>query len=370
MAALLKHTLRQEAASFVGGLTFLFIVFFGANLTPDSLGTVVTGVALVALFLVMLWCAFRVVHHAESLAVALGEPYGTLILTLSVIGIEVALISAIMLTGADSPTLARDTMFSVLMIILNGLVGFSLVFGGLRHRTQTYNLQGANAFLTVLVPLAVFGLVMPSFTPSAPDGQLSTLQAVYMILACTTLYGIFLAIQTLTHTDFFRQPENASDSLHSDLAVRSVGFHLVALLAALLPIILLSKKLAVYIDFATVSVGAPVALGGFLVAAIILTPEGLSAVHAASENLLQRAVNICLGSALATISLTIPAVIAISFITGEPVTLGLDTVEIILLMLTLIVSVTTFVGPQTNALQGAVHLMLFAGYIVLIFDSA
>ena len=187
------------------------------------------------------------------------------------------------------------------------------------------------------------------------------------------LYGTFLAIQTVTHSDIFRQPRS-EDSPHSaeehHFEVRTVPFHSVALIAALLPIVLLSKTLAGYVTYTITMSGAPLALGGFLVAALILTPEALSAVNAARENYLQRAVNICLGSALATIGLTIPAVLTIGWITGERVELGLGMTDIVLLSLTLVVSMVTFVSQRTNALQGVVHLALFATYVVLIFDTA
>lgn len=367
------NTLRQEAATIVGFLTLLFFVLVGDALAPEVIGLVPSIVSLTGLFCVMMWCAFSVVRHAESLATLLGEPYGTLILTLAVIGIEVAVIAAVMISGADKPTLARDTMFSVLMIVLNGLVGLCLVTGGLRHRNQVYNLQGANAYLAVLLPLGVLCLILPTFTPSAPGGELSFLQSVFLIFISIVLYGTFLAIQTVTHSDIFQQPTSDHEphaDEHHHFEIRTVPFHSVALIAALLPIVLLSKTLAGYVNYTIVMSGAPLALGGFLVAALILTPEALSAINSARENRLQRAVNICLGSALATIGLTIPAVLTIGWITGERVELGLEMPEVVLLSLTLVVSLVTFVSQRTNALQGVVHLALFATYVVLIFDSA
>lgn len=361
--------IRSELSSLLGFLTFFGFMAFGNGLSPEAIGLYPSLLVLAVLFVVMLWCAFNVVQHAESLATILGEPYGTLILTLAVIGIEVALISAVMVSGADKPTLARDTMFSVVMIVLNGLVGLSLLVGGLRHKLQSFNLQGATSYLSVLIPLAIIALVLPRVTPSAPGGELSTLQAAFDILMSVTLYGVFLAIQTVTHSDIFQQPESPDDShAHHDIKIRSLPFHIVGLFGALIPIILLSKKLAAYVDFGIVSLGAPLALGGFIVAALILTPEGLSAIAAARTNQLQRAVNICLGSALATIGLTVPAVLAIGWITGEPVELGLPYADIVMLCLTLVVSLVTFVGRNTSYLQGAVHLALFAAYVMMIFD--
>ena len=368
--------LRSEAATLAGFITLLGFVILGDSLVPERVGFMPAMLLLLLLFAVMMWCAFSVVRHAECLATILGEPYGTLILTLSVIGIEVALIAAVMITGADKPALARDTMFSVIMIVLNGLVGLSLVMGGFKHRVQAYNLQGANAFLAVLIPLAVLGLVLPRFTPSAPGGELSPLYAAFLIGMCAVLYGVFLAIQTITHSDIFQQPLESDDAAaagdhhHHSFIVKTAPYHAVTLIAALMPIVLLSKTLAGYVDFGFGRMGAPAALSGFLVAALILTPEALSAVAAAQANQLQRAVNICLGSALATIGLTVPAVLAIGWVTGERVELGLNSTDIVMLALTLLVSLVTFFSRRTNVLQGAVHLALFAAYVVLIFDRA
>lgn len=370
--------LREELATIAGLMAFVVVFVFGDRLAPSQLGLPLGSMFISMLFAVMLWCAFTVVHHAEGLAVLLGEPYGTLILTISVIGIEVAVIAAVMLAGSDKPTIARDTMFSVVMIVLNGLVGLSLLLGGLRHRVQAYSLQGANAYLAVLIPLAAIGLVLPSFTRSAPGGELSDLHAAFVTAMSIALYGVFLAIQTTTLSDIFQQPQSnelgattsEDNRHHHPFVIRSASYHAIALLIALLPIILLSKKLATYLDFAITSLGAPLALGGFIVAALVLTPEGLSAIQAARANQLQRAVNICLGSALATIGLTIPVVLVIGFLIGESITLGLSSPDIVMLSVTLVVSLVTFMSPRTNILQGAVHLALFFGYVMLIFDTA
>lgn len=360
-----------------GLVVFLILTALGTSLSVDAVGAFGSTLILAGLFAVMMWCSFAAVHHAEALAALLGEPFGTLILTLAVIIIEVALISAVMLTGADSPTVARDTMMAVIMIAMNLLVGISLVLGGIRHKAQAYNLQGANAFLAVLIPLAVFALIFPTFTKSAPGGQISVLQGVYLTLASVALYGIFLTIQTTTHSDLFRQPADladgstgeAGDSGHGHAATHSGLYHAVALVASLIPVILLSKKFAGYLDYIIGLAGAPIALGGLLVAVLILTPEGLSAIRAAQENSLQRAVNLCLGSALASIGLTVPAVIAISWLIREPLELGLGIVESMLLVLTLLVSMVTFASARTNAMQGAVHLALFFGYVMYMFDA-
>lgn len=362
--------LRSEFPSFFGFLVFGVFAFAGAALKPEGLGVGFSLVLLALIFGTVMICAFSVVRHAECLATIFGEPLGTLILTVAVIGIEVALIVAIMLSGDAAPAMARDTMFSVVMIVLNGLIGVCLLAGGLRHKNQTYNLQGAQAFLSVLIPLAVFALVLPRFTHSAPGGELSALQAAFEVVMSLILYSVFLVIQTKTHSDIFRQPDvlPQDDHGHHELEIRSAPFHVIGLLAALLPIILLSKKLAIYVEFGIDGIGAPIALSGFIVAALVLLPEGLSALQAAKANQLQRAVNICLGSAVATIGLTVPAVLLVGWITGLRVELGLDLSDIVLLSLTLVVSLLTFGSRTTNYLQGAVHLALFAAYVMMIFD--
>lgn len=321
------------------------------------------------LFAVMTASAFAVVRHSECLAAIFGEPYGTLILTLAITVIEVMLIAAVMLTGPEISTLARDTMFAVVMIVFNGMAGLALLVGGLRYHEQTYNLQGANSFLAVILPLAVLGLVLPNFTESAPGATLSTLHEVFLILMSLGLYGVFLAIQTLRHRHYFVTPEESVETIdRAALDLRPAAYHGALLMLYIVPVVLLSKKIAVPIDYGVRVLGAPPALVGFLVAALILSPESLAAVRAALANQLQRSINLLLGSALASISLTIPAVLAIGLITERTIVLGLAPVDVILLLLTLGMSTLTYASGRTNILLGAVHLLLFCAYLVLIFD--
>lgn len=367
-------TFRSELALWVGAVTAALFMAFGDAWLTDLSNPFWYGLLFVWLFAIMLWLAFGVVRHADSLAVILGEPYGTLILTVSVISIEVIMISAVMLTGANNPTLGRDTLFAVLMIVLNGMLGITLLLGGLRHREQSYNLRGASTYLGVIIPLAGLGLILPRYMPAAPGGQVTPLVAVWLILVSVMLYGAFLWIQTLRHSGFFRQPsprEGASELLadeHGDIQVRSLGYHALLLPLIMLPIVLLSKKMAVLVDHGIATVGAPQALGGFLVAVLVLSPEGMAAVKSALNNQLQRTMNIALGSALSTIGLTIPAVLGISIVTGATVELGLGEAEVYLLLFTLLVAVVNFTMERTNVLHGLIHLVLFLTYIVLIFD--
>lgn len=329
------------------------------------------GAIFLWLFGVMLWASFAVVRHADALAEILGEPYGTLILTLAVISIEIALISAVMLTGDAAPTLARDTMFAILMIVLNGLTGAALLIGGLAHREQDYNLQGARAFVAVLMPLAVFALVLPKYTVSTADPTFSAPQAFFFAVVTLLLYAVFLVIQTIRHRGFFEQPASTEEGLHDPHAghpVRSLPYHAALLVLTLLPVVLLSKRLATVVDFGSHQLGLPVEFGGVVIALLVLTPEGLAALGAARANYLQRSVNLLLGSAVATIGLTVPAVLAIGLMIDRPVTLGLDDAGTVLLVLTLVMSAMTFGGVRTSLLQGAVHLVMFLAYLMLIFS--
>jgi len=363
--------LREELPFVVAALTLgAFELFADAWLT--GLARFEVAVPIFSwLFGVMLIAAFGVVRHAEALAHLLGEPYGTLILTLAVVGIEVSLMAAIMLTGQASPTLARDTMFAVLMIVLNGLVGAAIVVGCLVHREQEYNLQGAHAFLSVLVPLAVFALVLPRFTLSTEDPTFSPGQAFFFALLTVLLYSAFLGIQTIRHRGFFTHlPASTGEGPREEAppaALRGAAFHAALLLLTLVPIVMLSKRMAKLVDFGIAEVGAPVAIGGVIIAMLVLAPEGLAAMRAARENQMQRSVNLLLGSAVSTIGLTVPAVLAISLLSGQSVLLGLDTASAILLLLTLFMSALTFGGVRTNLLQGCVHLVMFLAYLELAF---
>ncbi len=366
--------LRTELALLVGALTAILFTVAGDTLMSGLSSPLWYGFLFGWLFAVMLWLAFNVVRHADSLAVLLGEPYGTLILTISVISIEVIMIAAVMLTGENNPALARDTLFSVLMIVLNGMTGLTLLVGALRYKEQVYNLKGASAYLGVIIPLAGLGIVLPRYTTSAPGGEVSPLMAVYLVIMSIALYGVFLAIQTIRHRAYFEQPviaaqdESTDDRHHDDLQVRSLGYHALLLPLTMLPIILLSKKMAILVNHGISTLGAPQALGGFLVAILVLSPEAMAAVRAALANQLQRTMNIALGSSLSTIGLTIPVVLCISLVTGRSVELGLEEPELYLLLITLLVSIVNFNNERTNVIHGFVHLVLFFTYIVLIFD--
>jgi Ca2+:H+ antiporter len=280
------------------------------------------------------------------------------------------MVSTAMLHGANNPTLGRDSIFSVIMIALNGFVGLVLLLGGLRHGEQHYNLQGVNSYLNVIMTLAVLGLVLPNFTTTTGNLTFSIEQQLFLILVSLFLYAVFLVIQTMRHRGYFMESELAavaSGSDHHSRLVRSTGFHAAMLLLYLLVVILLAEKFAIPLDNSIEKFGMPQEFGGAMIAALVLTPEGIGAVQATLRNQLQRSINILLGSVLATIGLTIPAVLIISLITKRPVILGVQGGNLPLLLLTLAVCVVTFTSRKTNILQGCVHLLLFGVFVLLIF---
>jgi Ca2+:H+ antiporter len=366
-------TLRQEWLLGAAFATTALFLLFGKSWLADLSNPLWFALMLVWLFAVILSSAFAVVHHAESLAVRLGEPLGTLVLTLSVIGIEVMMISAVMLTGEGKPALARDTMFGVVMIVLNGMIGLSLLLGGLRHHEQEYNLQGANSFLSLIVPLTVLGLILPNFTSASLGPTLSVLQSIFLAVMSVGIYSLFLIIQNWRHREYFVKPVKAIEGLGEasaaeHIATNSITYHALFLVMYLLPVVVLAEEIALPIDHGIEVLHAPLALSGFLVAALILSPEALSATRAALANDLQRSINILLGSVLASIGLTIPAVLTIGLVTGKTIVLGLGPADSLLLVLTLAVCALTFISNRTNVLSGAVHLLLFLAYVMLIFE--
>jgi Ca2+:H+ antiporter len=322
------------------------------------------------LFGVVLGSALSVVRHADHIAEILGEPYGTLVLTLSVTAIEVMSISAVMLHGANNPTLVRDTLFAIVMIILGGMVGGSLLLGGWRHREQHYNLQSANAYLGVIIPLTVLTLTLPDFTITTPGPTLSFPQQIFLFVMSLGLYGAFLAIQTGRHRGYFiSDGDDATEPPKLPRAARSLRWHAALLLAYILPVVFLAEQLAHPIDYFIETLQAPAPLGGVMIAMLVATPEAIAATRSAVANRLQRSINISLGSVLSTIGLTVPAMLAISHFTRHEVYLGLDKANDVLFLLTLAVCVVTFASGRTNILQGAVHVVLFAAFLMLIVQG-
>ena len=364
----LGSLVRSEFSLIIGVVTAAIFLWFGSRLVENIEHPGAMGVVFLWLFVAVLGSAISVVRHADCLAVKCGEPYGTLILTLSAITIEVMMISAAMLHGKNNPTLARDMMFAVIMIALNGLIGLSLLLGGLRHHEQNYNLQGASAYLNTIMVLAVLGLVLPNFTTSLSGPRFSTVQEVFLATTSIGLYAIFLLIQTTRHSEYFMESKSAALALgHHRGPMHSTVYHAVMLILYLLVVVVLAEKFAIPLDNSIERFGMPQAFGGAIVAGLVLAPEALSGINAARKNQLQRSVNILHGSVLASIGLTIPAVLTIGMISKRSVTLGIEGGNLPLLLLTLAVSVVTFTSGKTNVLQGCIHLLLFAVFLLLIY---
>jgi Ca2+:H+ antiporter len=365
----LPAIVREEWFLGVAVATSVVFLCFG-NLIMGRLGNPLWLTLIFAwLFAAVMGSVLGVVRHADHLAIRLGEPYGTLILTLSVISIEVISISTVMLHGGNNPTLVRDTIFAVVMIILNGMVGLCLLAGGWRHREQQYNLQGANAYLSVIIPLAALSLILPTYTVSTEGPTLSWFQEVFLAVMTTGLYAVFLAIQTRRHRGYFTLGESEDQHTSTHSHRQPLPRQVFLLIIYMVPVVYLAKQLARPIDDLIEVVHAPVALGGIIIAVLVVTPEAISAVRAAQANRLQRSANIFLGSVLATIGLTIPTMMVISHLTGRKLVLGLQHADLVLLPLTLAVSIVTFGSGKTNILQGAVHLLLFAAYLMIVFQG-
>ena len=316
---------------------------------------------------VLIAAVFAAVYHAELIAHRIGEPFGSLVLALAVTVIEVALIVSVMLGGgAGSESLARDTVFAAVMIILNGVVGLSLLIGGVSHHEQGFQAQGANAALAVLAALLTLSLVLPNFTTSTIGPEFSVSQLEFASVVSLVLYFTFLFVQTVRHRDYFLTKVDGDGEVHAARpSVVAALVSVVLLLVSLVSVVGLAKALTPAVDVGIDRLGAPKAVVGIVIAAVVLLPEGMAALRAARLNRLQTSMNLALGSALASISLTIPAVAVVSVFLGTPLALGLDAKEEVLLSLTLLVSVMTLGTGRTTVLQGAVHLVILAVFLFL-----
>jgi Ca2+:H+ antiporter len=309
------------------------------------------------------------VHHAELIAHRVGEPFGTFLLAVAVTIIELGLIITLMAAaGEDAATLARDTVFAAVMIILNGLVGVCILIGAIRHKEQIFQQTGVSASLATLCALTVLTLVLPNFTVSEPGPVYSFSQLGFVAVVSFLLYATFVAVQTVRHRDYFLPDKAiaADPDVHATPpSARQAWLSWALLIACLGAVVLLAKALATPVESAVASAGAPRAIVGVIIAALVLLPESIAAIRASLANRLQTSLNLGLGSALATIGLTIPAVAALSIMVNLPIALGLETKGAVLLFLTLIVSTLTLGTGKTTILQGAVHLVIFAVYLFM-----
>nr|WP_246737378.1 ionic transporter y4hA [Nordella sp. HKS 07] len=330
------------------------------------MAAILGDVRLIALLagVVLLGTVFAAVYHAEVIASRVGEPFGTLVLALAVTVIETALIVSVMIAApAEKAGLARDTVYAAVMIVCNGIVGSCLLLGGTRHHEQGFQVQGASAALAVLTPLTILTLILPNFAASELGPQYSPPQLVFAGLVSLVLYGSFVFVQTVRHRDYFLPVQTDDEEVHpppSDtIVILSSGLLLVSLFA----VVGLAKILTPTLEFGIDFLGVPKAVVGIVIAALVLLPECLAALRAARNNRLQTSLNLALGSALATIGLTIPAVGAVSIALRQPLELGLGTIDQVLLALTLLLSAITLSTGRTTVLQGTVHLVIFAVFL-------
>jgi Ca2+:H+ antiporter len=344
-------------------LLFAAVTLSGYMFAPSPGGWAFAGLLLVILF----GTVFAAVHHAEVIAERIGEPFGTLLLTLAVTVIEVALIATIMLGDKPVPALARDTVFAVIMIVCNGLVGICIFIGGLRYREQDVQVAGANLYLSVLFVMATITLIMPNYTLTAPGPFYSAAQLGFVSIVTVLLYAVFLYTQTIRHRDYFVGGESGAGDSEGLISNQTLAVSVALLLVSLLAVVLLAKKFSLVVDVVIARIGAPPAFAGVLVALLILLPESVAAISAARKNDLQKSINLALGSSLATIGLTIPAVAVAAYALDKQLVLGLNAQEMVLLLLTFMLSMLTFGTGRTNILFGLVHMVVFAVYVFMVF---
>ena len=310
---------------------------------------------------------FAAVHHAEVVAHRVGEPFGTLVLALAVTLIEAALILSVMMAGGvQAVALARDSVYAAVMIICTGVVGTCLLLGAMKHHEQAFRNEGAGPALAALATMAIVVLVMPNVTTSAPTSYYSPSQLVFTGAVTAVLWGAFVFFQTIRHRDYFLPANASGEDVHAapPPAARAAASGAL-LIVSLVVVVGLAKTLSPAIEAAVEAAGAPVATIGVAIAMLVLLPETVAAVRAALANRLQTSMNLALGSALASIGLTVPVVIAASFALGLPLALGLAPKDVVLLLLTLLVSTITLATGRTNVMQGVVHNVLFAAFLFL-----
>ena len=357
----MNNCLRISSWSIVAPIiAWLILALSQLHLNLGSIESVLMAVGLVGAVL-------AAVHHAETIAHKLGEPYGTLLLATSITVIEVGLILSLMLTGGpETAALARDTVFAAVMIILTGIVGLCLLIGGILYKEQVFKLHGANVSLSTLAAIVVLTLILPNYTLTTTGPIYSTSQLAFIALVSLVLYGSFVFVQAVRHRNYFlNATDNSEQYLDNQNKVTNMEAYVSAglLLLSLIAVVLLAKSLAPTIEKFVLLIHAPHQLVGVIIASIVLLPEGLAAVRAARKNMFQTSLNLALGSALASIGLTIPAVAILSLITGWTLILGIDMKSTVLLLLALFVNAISLATGRTNILQGVILLVVFGVYL-------
>ncbi|MGM0812946.1 MAG: calcium:proton antiporter [Pseudomonadota bacterium] len=360
MSGVLKHLPAPLWSALVPVLSLAgaaaFMVFWSGS---------VPGLLVPLLAILLFATVLAAVHHAETIAKRLGDPYGAILLALAVTIIEAALIVSVLLNApAGTSEIARDTVFAAIMIVLNGIVGLCLLIGGIRFREQEFIARGAVSALAVLATVAVLALVLPNYTVAVPGPVYATPQLVFVACVSLALYGLFLYVQMVRHRGDFSDPR-LQELEDRKPGRREMATALLLLPIALVAVVVLAETLAPTVEHAVAQAGLPAALVGVVIAMTVLLPEGTAALRAALANRLQTALNLALGSALASICLTIPLVAILSIALGQPLTLGLEAEHIVLLLLSLFVATLSLAMGRTTILQGGLHLVIFGAFLTI-----
>jgi len=353
--------LSKEYSLFLSILTFIAIGYFEHVLSSSSLGNLV---GLVVLFIVIIYSAMSVAHHAEMLAEKFGEPYGTLILTMSAVVVEIVII-VIMMMHAHNPNLARDTIYSAIMLDINGLLGVSAIIGGLKYGEQPYNVDSSNSYLSMLLVAIGIAMVLPEFLN--PEYHLRFMM--FNVVVFVMLYMIFTRVQLLSHRYFFeyKEAEDCDGKECHDMYSINAWYHSFILIVSIVAIGVLAEMLSLFMNHTLEHFGLPLAIGAVMVAVISAAPELITAIRAAIDNRMQTVINIALGASLATVLLTIPAVIVVSYFMGMELNLSLSPIQTMMLSLTFLVSMVNFNDGETNVLEGFLHFILFVVFCFLLF---
>jgi len=362
--------------------TVALFLLFGETWLAEPLSNASAAAFFLWLFVAMMWAAFGAIKLADKLAEILGEPLGSLVLTLSIISLEGVLVGIAMLTSDAGATMGRDTLFGANMIMINLGGGLALFLGGLRHREQTHNFQGTSAYLAVVITLSVLGFILPNYTKAIPVGSVTSVQATGIIVVALVIYFTLLLIQIGRHKHYFEEagpdgltkaaPQDEAGASSSPASTstghESVGKISLLLVVTIVPVLLMGKYLTTLLDHASNVVGTPPALSGVVLALIVISPKLVSAVKAGIANQPQRSVNLALGSCAPAMGIIFPIILGIGMVTGHTVIMGAEPADVILLALTLVVSAVTFSGRHTTLLEGVTHLTIFGMYLVLMFS--
>jgi Ca2+:H+ antiporter len=358
------NAVKQNLWTYIVPVLALLVFFLHHYINMTSvfffvlMGIVLTGSVLAA------------VHHAEIIAHQIGEPVGSVVLAIAVTIIEVSLIVSLMFSGnTDNSALARDTVFAAVMIILNGMIGLCILVGGIKYKEQAFSMRGINSALTILVAISILTLILPNYTSSIPGPFYNNTQLIFVAVVTILLYSIFILVQNFKHKDHFTDSKELNEE-KNDIKPgnKNALISLLFLIICLVAVVLLSEGLAPYLEKWVASLGAPHSLVGVIIAAVVLLPEGLSAFHAARNNKLQKSLNLSLGSALASIGLTIPTVSILAAVKDMPLTLGINSKSTVLFLLSLFVIILSLATGKTTILQGIVLLIIFLVYLFTIIS--